>query len=364
MKRKKIAFIIPSLKAGGAERVVSSLANQLINEFDIVIVVLYKCTPFYSIDSKVKIAYAKNLYNSTPSFFQSLRNHYDLIKKSKTIIKDFNADVIIGFTTSANIYSVIIAKQLKIPSIISERIHPKYGSISNFWVKVRKYVYPKTNALVIQTNDIRNYFKSFVHNNKISIINNPLSDELANQKLENVSKKNHIICVGRLEHQKNQELLINAFSNIERGNWQLLLIGEGHKREQFQNLINQLNLNDSVKLLGNSKDISKYYNSAKIFVLPSNYEGFPNALIEAMYFGMACISTNCPSGPSEIINDGENGFLIPVNDQLQLEKKLTILLENEVLQNQFRKKAMESTACFKADFIANKWKELIYKVLQ
>jgi len=310
LKRKKLAFIIPSLKAGGAERVVSTLANQLVSEYDVVIVVLYKCQPFYSLDSKVTVEFCKETYNSNPSFLQSLSNHRDLIRTCKRIIKSHKTDAIIGFTTSANIYSVLVGKQLKTPSIISERIHPKFGSISSFWVKIRKYVYPKTNALVIQTNDIKNYFKSFVNEKKLFVINNPLAEELVEQRDINTNKKNHIICVGRLENQKNQELLLHAFSKVENDNWKILFIGEGSLKEKYKNLVVALKLDDKVVFLGNIKNVSEHYNSAKIFVLPSNYEGFPNALIEAMYFGSACIATNCPSGPSEIINDGENGFLI------------------------------------------------------
>jgi len=364
LKRKRLAFIIPSLKAGGAERVVTTLTNQLINDFDIVIVVLYKCTPFYNLNTNIKVVFCKDIYNRTPSFIQSITNHFLLINTCRKLIAKEKSDVIIGFTTIANIYSVLVGKQLKKPSIISERIHPKFGSISSFWVKVRKLVYPKTDALVIQTKDIKDYFTKRIKAEKVQIINNPLAEELAEQRNLNTTKNNHIICVGRLEPQKNQELLIRAFANIERSNYKLLLIGDGTKKEAYKSLVTELKLNDCIDFIGDVKDISKYYNTAKIFVLHSNYEGFPNALIEAMYYGLPCIATNCPSGPSEIINDGENGFLIPVNDQLHLEKKLSLLIHNTDLQIQFKEKAIESTTIFEAEFIANKWKTLIYKVLQ
>ncbi|WP_203458743.1 glycosyltransferase [Lacinutrix sp. WUR7] len=364
MKRKKIAFIIPSLKAGGAERVVTTLSNQLIKEFDVLIVVLYKCKPFYTLNPKIQVVFCKDIYTSNPSFFQSITNHFTLFGRSKKVILKENIDVVIGFTTIANIYSVIIAKLLRIPSIISERIHPQFSDISNFWIKIRRIIYPQTDVLVIQTLDIKNYFTKFIKEDKIKIINNPLAEELVEQRNLQTTKKNQIICVGRLDEQKNQELLIRAFANIERGKWKLLLIGAGDKHNFYKKLVNTLDLNESVIFIGNVKDISKYYNSAKIFVLPSNYEGFPNALIEAMYYGLSCIATNCPSGPSEIINHGENGFLIPVKDQLLLEKKLSLLIHNTDLQIQFKDKAIESTTIFEAEFIANKWRELIYKFSQ
>jgi GalNAc-alpha-(1->4)-GalNAc-alpha-(1->3)-diNAcBac-PP-undecaprenol alpha-1,4-N-acetyl-D-galactosaminyltransferase len=361
LKRKKIAFILPSLKAGGAERVVSTLSNQLINTFDVVIVVLYNCTPFYPLDKRVEIQFCKE-YSSTLSFLDSIRNHFDLMKRCKIYVKNANADIIIGFTTTVNIYSVLISKRINLPSIISERIHPDYNIVNPFWNIIRKRIYPKSNALVVQTQEIMNYFLSFTDEKKVVIINNPLAEELVAQKNSEALKVNHIICIGRLDSQKNQELLIRAFSNIKRKDWKLLLIGEGQLRSHYEKLIIDLKIEESIKLVGNVQDVSKYYNTAKIFVLPSNFEGFPNALIEAMSFGLACIATNCPSGPSEIIKDNENGFLIPVNDQMDLEKKLQLLIDNSELQKQFSLKAVESTALFDAAYIADNWKELIYKV--
>ncbi|MDB9961272.1 glycosyltransferase family 4 protein [Oceanihabitans sp.] len=363
MNKKKIAFILPSLKAGGAERVVSTLSNQLINTFDVVIVVLYNCTPFYPLDKRVEIHFCKE-YSRTLSFTDSIRNHFDLMKRCKKYVKNAKADIIIGFTTTANIYSVLISKRIRLPSIISERIHPDYNIVNHFWNIIRKHIYPKSNALVVQTQEIMNYFLSFTDEKKVVIINNPLAEELVAQKNSVSLKVNHIICVGRLDLQKNQELLIRAFSNIKRKDWKLLLIGEGQLRSHYEKLIIDLNIEEYIELVGNIQDISKYYNTAKIFVLPSNFEGFPNALIEAMSFGLACIATNCPSGPSEIIKDNENGFLIPVHDQMELENKLQLLIDNSELQKQFSLKAIESTAIFDAAYIADKWKELIYKVLK
>lgn len=363
MNRKKLAFIIPSLNAGGAERVVSTLSNQLINTFDVVIIVLYNCTPFYPLDKKIEVQFCKE-YNNTLSFTKSIRNHFDLIKKCRNYIKDANADIVLGFTITVNIYSVLASKKLKLPCIISERIHPDYDNVNGFWNIMRKRIYPKADTLVVQTQEIKNYFLPYTNEKKVVIINNPLSEELVAQKDIHISKVNHIICVGRLDSQKNQELLIRAFSNIEKSDWKLILIGDGELRPDYEKLIEDLNIEDSVELVGNVQNVSQHYNTAKIFVLPSNFEGFPNALIEAMYYGLACIATNCPSGPSEIIKDNENGFLIPVNDQKELEEKLQLLVNNYDLQKQFSKIAADCTTIFEASYIADKWKELIYKVLK
>ena len=363
MKKQKLAFIIPSLKAGGAERVVSTLSNQLIHDFEVIIVVLYKCTPFYPLDDRIQLIYIKDVYTAQQTFFQTIKNNISFVNLIYKQLKGLNIDVIIGFTTTANMYAVMSAKRLKTPSIISERIHPEYGSISKMWYRIRKFLYPKTSYLVVQTQDIKNYFKTFVEEDRIVIINNPLAPELVKQRHIKTTKTNTIITVGRLTDQKNQELLIRAFSNSNFKSWQLIIIGDGEYREKYTHLIKELGIADHVKLVGNITNVADYYNEASIFALTSNYEGFPNALIEAMYFGLPCVSTDCPSGPSDIINDGENGFLFPVNDQIQLEKKLSILMSDSSIRNQFSKNALLSAAHFEVERIGKQWKLLIDKTM-
>ncbi|WP_338733826.1 glycosyltransferase family 4 protein [Mangrovimonas cancribranchiae] len=358
MKRKTIVFIVPSLKAGGAERVVSTLANQLVVTYNVIIVVLYRCIPFYFLNERIKVVFCQDIYNESPTFFESINNHYYLIKSCKNVIKNYQADVIIGFTTIANIYSIILSKILKIPAIISERIHPKYGSISKFWKIVRRLTYPTVNALVIQTNDIKSYFKKYINPSKLFIINNPISVELSGLRDLNATREDRIICVGRLEAQKNQELLIRAFSKIPSNSWELILIGDGKLKTKYINLAKSLNVSNIV-FLGSIKNISHYYNTSKIFVLPSNYEGFPNALIEAMYFGVACIATDCPSGPSDIIINNKNGFLIPTNDQNALKNKLEKLINTPNLQEQFGEESLKSSTLFETKPIVQKWEKLI-----
>ena len=363
MKKQKLAFIIPSLKAGGAERVVSTLANQLIHDFEITIVVLYKCTPFYPLDDRIQLLFIKDVYLAQQSILKSIMNNISLVSTIYKHLKKLNIDMLIGFTTTANMYTVMVARRLKIPCIISERIHPEYGSISKMWNKIRKFLYPKANVLVVQTQAIKDYFKAFMSVDRITIINNPLAPELTQLRKQAFAKTKTIINVGRLTDQKNQELLIRAFANTDFSSWQLVIVGDGEHRKKYTAIIEELALTDHVKLVGNVTNVADYYNEANIFALTSNYEGFPNALIEAMYFGLACISSNCPSGPSNIINNGKNGLLFPVNDQLQLENKLSTLMANADLRDQLGQQALQSVIHFEADKIGKEWALLIAKTI-
>ena len=119
MNKKRLAFIIPSLKAGGAERVVSTLANELIKDFDVLIIVLYKCDPFYKLDNAIRVEFCKTYYNKNLSTFQSIQNHYKLILKILKFVKHYKPNLLIGFMTTANVYAIIVSKIKKVPSIIS-----------------------------------------------------------------------------------------------------------------------------------------------------------------------------------------------------------------------------------------------------
>lgn len=362
-KKRKVAFLIYSLNAGGAERVVSNLANELVNSFDITIIVFYKCTPFYPLDERISITYCLDSYTSKENIFLSIKNHFKLFSSFLNIIKEKRIDLIIGFMTTANIYVSFASKIKGIPCIISERSNPYHRQLGFFWQQLRRISYTFSKILVVQTESIKDYYKTFISSSKIVIIKNPLASELMLKRKISDSKDNIILNVGRLNKGKNQELLINAFSKVNNEEWKVVLVGEGELRKQYLDLIHLLNLDQKVILVGNVNNIEDYYNSASIFVFTSLYEGFPNALTEAMYFGLPCISTDCPSGPSEIIHSGVNGFLIPVENQDELENRLKTLMEDEKLRQKFSVNAVKGTNEFEPHVISSLWENLIHQIL-
>lgn len=360
MKRKKIAFIIPSLETGGAERVVSSLANELIDDFDVTIIAYYNCTPFYKLDERIDFKFCKIDYIKGEN---SLMTHFQLFTRTYKILKSKKINLVIGFMSTANIYAIVSSKLLRIPNIISERSNPNYNDISNFWVKLRRLIYPYANKLVIQTNGIKDYFNDIINEEQFETIKNPLAKDLILKRDLNSIKDKLILNVGRLSPSKNQDLLIKAFANIDHKDWKLIIVGEGEFKKELSRLIDFYKLEDKVILIGNEPNVSKYYNTASIFAFTSKHEGFPNVLTEALYFGLPTISTNCSFGPSELINDLENGFLIPVGDQIQLEEKLKILMTDSDLRKKFSNNAINSTVNFEGTKISLKWKSLITKLL-
>ena len=357
MERKKIVFIIPSLTSGGAERVVSILANMLLEFYEVKIILLYKNEAFYSLDKRINLQYCRLSYNSKSNFFKSITNHIYMVKQVLSFTK--GQDIIIGFTTTCNIYAIISSKLLKIPCIISERINPIYSVENAFWEKIRKKVYPKSDIIILQTNSIKDYYRNFISENKLKVIPNPIDPKLQKHIDLNQVKENIILTVGRFTKQKNHQLLINAFANIPHKNWKLLIVGDGEEKQAYKELISSLNEEEFIYLIDKTTQIHREYNKAKIFALTSDYEGFPNVLIEAMSFGVSCISSDCSTGPSDIIERNNNGLLFPVNDQNTLETQLIELMNNEELRMMLSKNAVNSVSRLNASNIAGHWKSII-----
>jgi GalNAc-alpha-(1->4)-GalNAc-alpha-(1->3)-diNAcBac-PP-undecaprenol alpha-1,4-N-acetyl-D-galactosaminyltransferase len=362
-RKKKIGFVIGTLSSGGAERVISTLSNTLVNRFDITIITFTKSIPFYTLDSRIKVVSCQEKTNKPKSIIDSLKLNYTLVKSISNIAKQEKIDILIGFITSANILTVLASKINHIPSIISERNNPLVEDVPKLWEILRRFTYPKANTLVLQTKGIKKLYEKKIRPHKITILPNPIASELSKLRHNNAKTEKIILSVGRLDKNKCHDELITAFKTINPIGWKVQIIGDGNKKQELATLIEKYNLLDKIEIISKVKNIDKYYNEASIFVFTSKTEGFPNALLEAMHFGLPCISTDCDFGPSDLISDGENGFLIPVNDQEKLTNKLTRLINDENLQIKFSKNAKHTTEDYMSEKVVAQWEALINKHL-
>lgn len=357
-KKKTVAFVIIGLTSGGAERVLTLLANKFIEKFNVVIITLKKTTPFYELHPEIRVEYCTENIEPSTGIIQALKSNFRLFKKIKSYLKQYRVDAAIAFITRANILTTLAGNQLKIPVVISDRNNPweKDRVLAPIWLKARKWVYPRARFVVLQTKKIADFYRDFVPDGKIKIIPNPLNPNFV---MKSVPKKNIILNVGRLDLQKNQKLLIQVFSEINPNDWELHIIGEGPERDNLEKLIVHSRMQDKIMLMGRSETIEEHYQQSKIFAFTSNYEGFPNALLEAMAFGLPCISTDCPTGPSELIDNGVNGFLIPLGSRERLRINLLELMANEELRLNIGEKALLSVSKYHIDQISEQWVPLI-----
>lgn len=359
MIKRKIAFVLPSLNMGGAQRVVTTLTNALNKNYEVFVITFTYAEPFYRLDDNITIINCVNEIKPSKNTFEAIRNNYILLRKINSSVKENKVDLLIGFLTPANILATLVAKFNRIPVIISERNNPYLRKAPKIWQLIRSIIYPMADYVVVQSETIKSYYSNKINKDRLQILPNPISEELTLKRDNSIKKENLILNAGRLTDQKAQDMLIKAFAKTKNENWKLIIAGEGPKRLQYEKLIKNLDLNKKVLLVGLNKNIDELYNKSKIFAFSSVYEGFPNALIEAMYFGLACISTNCPSGPAELIDSGSNGFLIPMNDIPMMTEKLNILMHDVKMLKKIGEQAAISVSKYETNTVVMQWKKLI-----
>lgn len=355
----KIDFYISSLSSGGAERVLTYLATDFANKnHDVSITSFEKRPQFYDIDPAVILNKCDNTQkNKITSVFADFFGMCRYIRQRK-------ADVAISFLSRSNIMLVLACLFSKTKTIVCDRnnLLRKYPKIV---FMASCFVYAFANAVCVQTNEIKKYYPKYLQK-KIFVLENPLDFDAMDKQLEGeeLQKEKTVLSVGRLEDQKDFVTLIYAFERISAGypEWKLKIFGQGKNEQILAELINELDLNNRVFLCGVTHKPFLEMKRAKIFVLSSFYEGFPNVLCEAMHAGLACISTNCECGPAELIENGENGFLVPVGDTDAMAEKIRFLIENETVRAEMGQKAIKATDRLELSTICDGWIEMVKKI--
>lgn len=170
-------------------------------------------------------------------------------------------------------------------------------------------------------------------------------------------RENTVVFVGRLAFEKNPELLLEVWEKVKRNGWKLRIVGDGEYRKKIKQLISNKNLGDSVELAGWVSDVTAELQKAKIFMLTSRYEGFGLALLEAMANGVVPVSMNCPYGPSDIISNGVDGFLVENRDVNVMAQRITALMDDSAMFSRMSEAALRRSRDFSIEKIAARWVE-------
>lgn len=341
MNRKRICLVIPSLQAGGMERVMSELAGYFVSKQNLEIhLVLYGISRevFYEVPDEIMIHKPSFRFDNRLRLWNTIKTLFYLRKTVKRIAPDS----ILSFGEYWNSFVLISLFGLGYPIYVSDRCKPD-KHLGKFHTWLRKMLYPQAKGIIAQTKKAKEIYSSQFNNKNIQVIGNPIRQI----KFHNhITKENIVLMVGRLIKTKHQDKLIELFIRLSKPDWKLVIVGYDHLKqnnsEKLKKIISDHNAEGYIILEGKQTVVENYYQKSKIFAFTSSSEGFPNAIGEAMSAGLPVVAFDCVAGPSEMIEDNKTGYLIPLFDYKQFQEKLEILMIDSELRNKFGFNAQES----------------------
>ncbi len=381
---KQVTLFINSLTSGGAERVLSIIATELVKQNIELHLLCIEKDNVYTLPKEVNITYLSTLTKYDSSFKKLLYLPY-LGYKLKKYIQKNQTTLIQSHIYRANFINILAkifgAKhQVQVVEVTSIN-NLKEGSFSkkiNFILI--KLLYKHADMIIFKAQRMKiEFLKNIPNIKKHTVINNPYDIQkitsLAKEPVEDFNfnpSKQHLISVGRLSSEKRFINIIKALENLE-SNVELILIGEGEEEKNIKEYVSIHKLEERVHLLGKKENPFKYLKQATLFVLASEGEGFPNVIIEAMLCGTAVVSTDCISGPREIlapntdinfqlssgIELAQNGILYPVDDEKALTLAIETMLSNDEKRNEYIAHARKQSHKYTLDNIIKQYKEIL-----
>ncbi|MDO6443707.1 glycosyltransferase [Marinobacter sp. 2_MG-2023] len=366
----KVAFLVNSLSGGGAERVIQTLSNSLVGKgFDIYLILLDDEDIRYDLDDRVKVLRLKTSFLSKGPL-KILILPFQAAELS-VVLRRIDVKNVISFLVRSNFVSVISGIFSNRKVVISERNYSKLqynskgfkGFVMNSLIK---FLYKRADLILpishgIECSLISDYG---LDSRKIKVIHNPqdlkaikeLSVQSGNDDFFIKNNGFFYVTVGRLVDQKDHVTLINAFKRVQevRSDAKLIIIGDGSLKSYLKDSVDKLKLKDHVFFLGFVNNPFFYLNNSDVFVFSSKFEGFGNVLVEAMACGLPVISTDCLSGPSEILRDGEYGILVEVGNVNEMSNSMLSLLDNKKY-DYYRGKSLARSLDFDVDIVELKY---------
>ena len=352
MTAKPVLFILPSVNMGGSERVMVEIAafGAMSGGVESHLLALTKGPRFFRVPAHVFFHEPSFDYRQYSRPIFTLRTFLFLRKK----IKEIQPYSLLSFGGRYNSFVLLASFGLGIRTFISDRSRPTigYGKLVD---RVNSVMYRRANGIIAQTERAKHIMYRKTRHQNIRVIGNPVR-AISSKRAE---KKNIILNVGRFIRSKHQGLLVWYFSRLARRDWRLVFAGDGPYLEATKKVARSLGVEHRTEFRGRVPNIDDLYMQSKVFAFTSTSEGFPNALAEAMAAGLACISFDCEAGPSELIDDGIDGYLVKEMQHEEYVRKLETLVENNDVRKKFGTNAKKKMQEFRVDRIARRYLSLL-----
>lgn len=364
----RLLIYIHSLENGGAERVVSNLANYWVTigwEVTVVTVAAEE-TDFYVLDPAVK-RYSLKLAGNNKNVLAGFVRTFKRVQALRRVLRAVQPEVALSAMHTANVILALAARGLPdIRTIGSEHNFPPKAPMGIIWETMRRHAYGRLAAVVALTRECAAWLAVHSHAPRIPVIPNPVGWPLVNHEpcispaACYSSERRILLGVGRLSVEKNFAALIAIFARLaaRHPDWDLVILGEGPLREALQLQIEAAGLADRVFLPGSVGNVGDWYARASLYAMSSHFEGFPNTLVEAMAYGLPAVSFDCDTGPRDIIRHAVDGFLVKPDDESEMESALEQLILDDELRADFGSRAMEARERFSLKKISSMWEEV------
>lgn len=339
----KIAFVLQTLGWGGAARAATNLAGSLIMSGHTVTIVTMQTAESipYALHPKINIINSGLAQNSTTPF-SSLRNTWSRIQYLRKLSVKEDLDVVVGLSYTANVLVALACLGLSVCSVGSERSHPEQKKIPLIWKYLCKVLYSQLDLLVALTVETKTWLENNTYVKNVTVIPNgitlPMEDGESIDRFERYDPaRKYLISTGRIIDTKQLDQFVSAYAELadEFTEWDCIILGEGPKYQELSEYIETLGLGSRIIMPGAVGNIGYWLNKADIYISTSSLEGFPNGLLEGMAHGLAAISYDCRTGPSDLIIDQETGYLIELNNLDSLGSHLRRLMSDCELRQSF-----------------------------
>ncbi len=369
-----ILFYLHSLSSGGAERVVSGLANYWKAQgWGITIVTIAPVSrDFYKLHPEVRRV-ALGLDMPSDGLVDALCYSWRRLNALRKVLRELGPDIAVGMMSSANCTLFLAALGTSVPVVGCERTYPPAEPLGRAWRWLRRVLYRRFDAIVAQTERSADWVQRNCAPRKVAVIPNmvtfPLRSTLPHVPVprcaEQASGSKLLLAVGRLRPEKGFDRLIEAFAQLAPcfRDWRLCILGEGPSRQALVQLTERLRMSQRISMPGTVGNVGDWYEAADLYVLTSLFEGFPNSLLEAMAYGLPTVSVDCDTGPRDIVRHGVDGILVPQDNPAALVNALQRLMDDKRLRDAYAAKAVEVRQRFSILRILRQWQRLFEGII-
>lgn len=365
---KSILFFVSSMQGGGAERVAALLCNRWVAQgYKVTLIPTFsgRGTCLYPLNERVNLVYLADRVGTTrrTPLTMLLR-----LRAMRQLVRETRADVVLSFLTHVNVATLIATRGLGVPVVVSERTYPSAMRIGPIWSRLRQAAYPWAKRVVMQTAGGLDWLAREIPDACGVVVPNPCvfplpeSEPKISPEVIVGANRKILLGVGRLCEEKQFGLLIAAFVKLAAhfSDWDLAIIGEGEERSALEAQVVTAGMADRVHLPGRVGNVGDWYQRADLYAMSSRFEGFPNTLLEALAHGLPSVSLDCATGPSDLIRDGVNGYLVPPESGVDgLVARLAQLMAGPALRADMSICALEVRNMFSSECVGVAWDDAL-----